>query len=401
MMKAGTMFRRTLLGLSILLFSGVAHGDVIQMSLTEGLSLASIYNGSAGVTFTREPALTDFPDPTCPAQSSVQIRTSLQSLDIPLVCSKWSLDLSRGRYLYDDPDAPEGNVKHIEWRSVSVIISLAVASRQSYILTGPVTYLEWRLTVGPTAYCARFEQFSINDYGIVSGDTDLPCVTFNTPTPTLTPTRTPTLTRTSTPTRTPTKTPTNTKTSTPTQTQTGTIFPTDTPTVTPTATNTPTRTGTPTKTGTPTVTGTPTKTGTPTITATPTATPPLPPTVFRFRTLNLVDPSFRSSALLGCAEFNFILNSLINNTYMATDGTDEDPYLDISFLELFRPLDQAGAGGNVDIATGDSRQWDLSHVLSEARRRAQRSRTKIAAPACNPLRAPRPIPSPTPWPRAS
>jgi hypothetical protein len=101
------------------------------------------------------------------------------------------------------------------------------------------------------------------DWYIVSGNS--PYCTFQTPTPTKTPTQTPTPTSTST--QTPTQTPSNTETPTQTPTNTPTNTQTQTYTATPTETpsNTPTNTQTPTSTVTPTVTNTGTPTTTPTL----------------------------------------------------------------------------------------------------------------------------------------
>jgi hypothetical protein len=43
------------------------------------------------------------------------------------------------------------------------------------------------------------------------------------------------------------------------------------------------------------------------------------------------------------------VNGLISNA-IGQDGTDDDPYLDLSALAVFRPLNQAGAGGNMSFA---------------------------------------------------
>lgn len=324
----------TLLGILFLFVSpAAAHAEVFEMQLTEGVSAASLPFGSSRIAFTREPGLTNFPDPRCPNESTVQLRTDRHSLDLELACDKWSLDLKRGRYVYDDPAAFEGFVKRIEWRSVSLLIDLET---HRPLMEGPVVFLETRLLVGATAYCARFDRFAVNGSGIVAGDTNTACTTFNTPTPTPTITSTPTETRTVTQTRT------STRTHTPTATQTGTIFPTNTPT----ATATPTRTGT----ATPTPTRTATRTATGTSTPTPTVTP-LPPTAFRFRTLTLADPHVY--AMVGnCLDVGFIVNNLIS-TAINQDGTDDDSYLDLSPLEVFRPLDQVSASGNLDFGFAD------------------------------------------------
>lgn len=346
MMEAGTMWKHTLLGLSFVILSSVASAGVIEVPLTEGMSSAELPVGSSRFEFSREPALTDFPDPRCPADSVVQVRTNLESKELPLACDKWTLDLGRGTYIYDDPDASGGQVGHIAWHSVRLVIDIET---EAALVAGPLSFVEARLVVGPTAYCARFDRFALKGTGIIAGDSNIACVTFHTPTPTPTHTATPTWTRTATRTRTPTKTFTSTRTHTPTVTQTGTIFPTDTATVTPTPTITPTRTSTPVPTITPTRTATATITGT--STPSPTRTPK-PPTAFRFRTLTMADPHVNGLLGTSCLDLGFLVDNQIN-TALTTDGADADLFLDLSPLAVFRPLDQAAAGGNIDVGFAD------------------------------------------------
>ena len=345
MMDTGAMLKHSLLGLSLVVLCGAARAQVIETSLTEGMSSAELPVGSSRFEFSREPALTDFPDPRCPTDSLLQVRTEHDSKDIPLACEKWTLDLKRGKYVYDDPEASGGNVGHIEWHSVSLAVDIV---DDQALVVGPVSFVEARLVVGATAYCARFDRFVSTDTGLIAGDTNIPCQTFNTPTPTPTETATPTWTGTATRTRTPTKTPTSTRTQTPTVTRTGTIFPTETPTATPTPTIPPKITATPLPTNTATQTPTPTISGTPT--PSPTITPK-PTVAFRFRTLTMADPHVYA-LFGGCADVGYLVNGQIR-TAITTDGTDADSFIDLSALAVFRPLDQAAAGGNVDVGFAD------------------------------------------------
>jgi hypothetical protein len=226
--------------------------------------------------------------------------------------------------------------------------------------------------------------------------TETPTLT-ETPTesPTLTATKTPTVTQTPTITDTPTLTPTLTPTNTFTITPTGTIFPTDTPTITQTFTPTHTATQTPTftATSTPTISATRTPTNTPTqsptITNTPTNTPAGPPTGFRINSLFIKDPPIYVNDLFGEGSCPGPLNSLIDNAIAGPIGSDavfrcctdisatscEDPerscstnshctvapfstcagdgYLDLSIVVVFRPLNQAAAGGDLELNFAD------------------------------------------------
>ncbi len=350
MKDTGTMMKRTFLGISLLLLAGTSRAELLETSMIEGLALAELPSGSSRFEFTKEPGLTDFADPRCPAVSRVELRTDRESRTVSLACENWSFDLKRGKYIYSNPTAAAGEISFIQWRSVSLFMDIAT---QGTLLQAPIAYLEARLTVGEGAYCAHFDRFALNGAGIIAGDTNTSCSTFYTPTatPTHTPTRTrtftPTKTRTNTRTQTPTRTLTLTRTQTPTHTRTGTIYPTDTPTETPTPTITPTITNTPP----PTLTGTRTHTGT--ITPSPSPTPtntPKPPTAFRFRTLALADPHVNAALAAGgvCLDLGGVVNNLIT-TALTSDGTDVDTYLDLSPMGIFRPLDQAAASGNLDI----------------------------------------------------
>ncbi|MGE3163427.1 MAG: hypothetical protein AB7O52_00825 [Planctomycetota bacterium] len=69
------------------------------------------------------------------------------------------------------------------------------------------------------------------------------------------------------------------------------------------------------------------------------------PTAFRITSLNLRDPHAFTQVIL-CLDSTATLNGLINDTF--TQDQDMDGSLDLSYLLIFRPLDQAGAMGNLD-----------------------------------------------------
>jgi hypothetical protein len=98
---------------------------------------------------------------------------------------------------------------------------------------------------------------------------------------------------------------------------------------------------------TPTPSPTPTPDATPTPTPDPTPTPgPEAPTAFRLDSLALVDPPIFSSF-----ELTPIVNFLIGNSI--SSDSEPDGLFDISLLALFRPLDQAGPGGLLEIGAAD------------------------------------------------
>jgi hypothetical protein len=86
----------------------------------------------------------------------------------------------------------------------------------------------------------------------------------------------------------------------------------------------------------------------------------IPADAFRFTDMYVRDPHFFVVPLVGCEDItdNGILGSAsINeqfNESIDTDGDDPpDGLLDLNFLLLFRPLDQAADSGDVDFAVGE------------------------------------------------
>lgn len=394
------MSRRVLLGLALVLCTtGTAQAQV-AMPLTEGKSQALFRSGQGRLSFKKEPALTDFPDPRCPAanDSLLQLRSQSQNIIVPLDCRCWYLHEKSGKYIFNCEDVPgaspePGGIRKIEWKSV--ILKVTLKGENYTDINGPLSFLEARLVVGPVDYCARFVSFRDNEsIKITSQDTDTACDAFGTPTPsftvTHTPTRTPTSTptETDTPTETPTETPTDTPTDTPTETPTPTI--TNTPTLTQTFTNTPTGTiNTPTITPTPTITDTPTitPTSTPTVTntftrtATPTITPTNTPTITNTSTLTptrtptspgipsgyranggalglrisdppiIVNLSNPTPSNVGCSNNTALVNALLTQAVIgdAVLGGTPDGLLDLSVVVVFRPINQTGAGGIMEL----------------------------------------------------
>lgn len=81
---------------------------------------------------------------------------------------------------------------------------------------------------------------------------------------------------------------------------------------------------------------------------------------FRFTELYARDPHFYIVPIIGCEDITdkgLLTIDSVNkqfNDAITMDVTDPpDGFLDMNFMLLFRPLDQGGAGGNFDFATGD------------------------------------------------
>jgi hypothetical protein len=302
----------------------LSAGKVAKFKNKDGTS-----KDKATITFVKDPNLSPpFPSPNCPATSALRILTDQHDLTIPLDCQYW--ELTNVGFSYKDKLATAGGVQKILLKSGKLLIKLKGDNYGANVIDGPVDYVEVELNIAGTAYCGRFE-----DPPSVLKKNDMDQVQFKGPSTACipaTPTVTPTATNTGT------ATPTGTSTPTPSPTGTATV----TPTVTPTATVTPTSTTTPTPTITPTATVTPTDG---------------PQTVFRIDSLALRDPHGYVS-FGGCVDatdppgiFGFSANTLIQNE-LDFDG-DDDGFLDLNLLAVFRPLNQPpAAGGDIDVQLG-------------------------------------------------
>lgn len=268
------------------------------------------------------------PNPACAAASEVRLRTNLHDVIAPLDCTLW---VPKGLgYAYTDPLGFNGGVQKIFVKPGAnggkLLIKIRGDNYGANAIAGPITYLEARLTIGTTEYCARFESppstFKKNalDQIIIKGPSK-PCTPLASPTPTLTPTvtRTPTLT----------------------------------------ATRTATATRTHTVTATPSVTvppgSTATNTGTPT--STPTATSNLPPSAYRIDSIVLREPHVFlpfpcNDATDPPGVFGLSVNTLIGDALVSDD--EPDGFLDLNLLTIFRPLQQPPlAGTALEIRTAD------------------------------------------------
>jgi len=149
---------------ALVLFTATPVVAASELTLRGG-AMARFTSAGGSFKVVKEKALTDFPDPRCPAPSSLQVTTSAgYDRVIELPCTQWSL--SSNKFVYTDLSAAAGGVESIEWRSVRLRLSLGGLS---YLPpAGPVTALQVRLTVGPDAeghsasYCTRFVNFTDN-----------------------------------------------------------------------------------------------------------------------------------------------------------------------------------------------------------------------------------------------
>lgn len=286
------------------------------------------------IKFIKETALsTPPPSPMCPAETAVRLKTDGGEVIAALDCTHWSATGSG--YAYGDVTASDGGVYKIVLGSKpaggKLLIKMKGDNYGVNALGGPVDYLEAELSIDGTAYCGRFESppgsYKKNEpENVIAKGPSNPCI-LATPTSTATVTDTPTAT------------------------------------ATPTASNTATVTLTPTNTGTATNTRTDTPTPTPTFTVPPGSTAtatftPGAPDAFRIDTLAVRDPHL--FAFIGtCQDATdppgvFGLFSANGEIQAQLDNDeDEDGFLDLSLMAIFRSLHQPpAAGGELEIATG-------------------------------------------------
>lgn len=284
------------------------------------------------VKVVKDPAIASpLPSPLCPETSTIRLTTDVGDAVGTLDCNAWAAKGSG--FGYADPFGVGLGAQKIQIKpggsGGKLLIKLGGTNYGANVLAGPIAFLEVRLTVGATEYCARFEapqstfKKNLEEQVLIKGPSK-PCI----PLPTATPTETSTLTPT------------------PTQTATRTATPTVTITNTPTATFT--------------VPPGSTSTATPTVTPTPTATFSGPPAGFRLNSLTLRDPRVFISVFGGpCNDVTDppgILGISVNGQIGTELNADDEPdgFYDLSILTVFRPLVQPPfAGSNVEIRTAE------------------------------------------------
>jgi hypothetical protein len=279
------------------------------------------------VKVVKDPAIAaPLPDPTCPGSSSVRLITDNQDTGpIALDCQRWKAAGSSG-FKYLDKGLSAGGLKVGKLKVTAKGGLLLLKWKGFYYgqiaIDGPVAYVEARLTIDGTEYCARFEappsEEKKNEPGkVIFKGPSTGCDPLPTPTSSPSPTDTPIPPETFTPTATATDTPT--------------------PTQTATATDTPT--------------------APPTATQTSTVTPTAIPAAFRLDSLQLRDPHIwiDIGVCIDVTDPNFLglsINELIADAI--TMDSEPDGLLDASVLSVFRPLEQPPAPGAIaEIYTAD------------------------------------------------
>lgn len=317
-----------LVSITLALTGATAHAvDLTAGKIAKFFDKDGPLKDKALVKVVKDPAIAaPLPDPTCPGTSSVRLITDTQDTGpIALNCQRWAASGSTG-FKYLDKGLSAGGLKVGKLKATSkgglLLLKWKGFNYGQIALDGPVQYVETRLTIDGTEYCARFEappsEEKKNEAGkVIFKGPSTGCSPLPTPTSTPSPTDTP--------------------------------IPPETFTPTATATDTPTPTSTATVTDTPTTTATPTQTSTSTPTAIPDA--------FRVDSLELREPRIwvDIGVCVDVTDPNFLgvsINELIADAI--TMDSEPDGLLDASIVSVFRPLEQPPASGALaEIHTAD------------------------------------------------
>lgn len=107
--------------------------------------------------FTKDPGLFSLQSPLCPTQTTLRFVNEHQTTPpIALDCSKWRVVGSGFRY--SDKPAGAGSALRLTYRVGTLTVTLQGLPYASAPVTGPVAFLETRVTIGPRDYCARWDQ---------------------------------------------------------------------------------------------------------------------------------------------------------------------------------------------------------------------------------------------------
>ena len=106
--------------------------------------------------FQKDPGLFALASPLCPAQTKIRFVTNHQvTAEQTLDCTKWKV--SGSSFRYSDKPTGTGSVRRVTYRLGTLVVTLQGAPYSAGPVTGPVDFLETRLTIGTTDYCGRWD----------------------------------------------------------------------------------------------------------------------------------------------------------------------------------------------------------------------------------------------------
>jgi cysteine-rich repeat protein len=106
--------------------------------------------------FLKDPGLFSLQSPLCPTQTKLRFVSNHQvTAELTLDCSKWKVAGSGFRY--SDKPAGPGSALRITYRVGTLVVTAQGVPYANGPVTGPVDFLETRVTVGGQQYCGRWD----------------------------------------------------------------------------------------------------------------------------------------------------------------------------------------------------------------------------------------------------
>jgi cysteine-rich repeat protein len=107
--------------------------------------------------YMKDPGLFSIQSPLCPTVTKLRFVSGHQvTSELTLDCSKWKQSGSGFRYV--DKPAGNGSAVRITYRVGTLVVTLQGLPYANQPVTGPVAFLETRVTIGTQQYCGRWDQ---------------------------------------------------------------------------------------------------------------------------------------------------------------------------------------------------------------------------------------------------
>jgi cysteine-rich repeat protein len=106
--------------------------------------------------YVRDPGIVALQNPLCPTQSKIRLYDSNEvHPEIALDCNNWSV--AGSGYRYKATPSGSGSLLKITYRAGGLAVQIKGPPYSSDTVTGSITFLETRVTIGASEYCGRWE----------------------------------------------------------------------------------------------------------------------------------------------------------------------------------------------------------------------------------------------------